>query len=471
MRAWLWRFTFALVVASVLATCGVVGGSWYLDHQFTKAKEVAVRLDAEARGPMNFLLLGSDSRAFVNEDQDERSFGDEGEVGGQRADAIMVLRVEPDSHVGLLVSFPRDLRVTYPDRKGYHRINEAFDDGPQGVVDVIQANFDIPIHHYLEVDFAGFRSMVDAIGGVKMYVPSPVRDRKTGLSVPEPGCATLDGTQALAWVRSRFFQYQENGKWRSDPRSDLGRIERQQEFIRRLMSQAMAKGATHPLRANRLANAALRNLTVDAEFHVKDALRLVQAFRTVGPAAVEMMALPVRSVAYGLRPTSEADAVVARLRGAGEDTGEDGGRPSTPATPAGVRVRILNGAGVAGLAGKTTRQLTGLGFNATQPADADHFYSRTEIRYLPTSEHKVELLARYTGGVGKLVPDAKLGNLDVVVIVGKDWKTITAKPGPARNAPAASTTTTSSTTTTTVAPPPSTAPPATPEGAAPQPAC
>lgn len=93
---------------------------------------------------MNLLILGSDSRAFVSGEADQDSFGDTRVVGGQRADVIVVAHLDPGSGRGLLVSFPRDLYVSYPGRKGLHRINAAFADGPQGVIDVIRANFDIP---------------------------------------------------------------------------------------------------------------------------------------------------------------------------------------------------------------------------------------------------------------------------------------------------------------------------------------
>jgi LCP family protein required for cell wall assembly len=312
LRAWCWRYVLALVLASLLTAAGLLGGSWYLDHKFESAKDVSLRLSQGP--PANFLILGSDSRAFVEDPQDEASFGGTHLVGGQRADAIIVARVEPRARRGLLVSFPRDLLVRQRGQ-GTRRINEAFERGPQGVIDVLRDNFDIPIHHYLEVDFAGFRTMVDAIGGVRMHIPAPVRDRLTGLDVKTAGCVVFDGAQALAWVRSRHFTYLEDGKWRSDPTGDLGRIQRQQEFIRRLMSRAISAGALNPIRANNLANVALANLKVDDTLHVRDALRLVRAFRSVAPGAVEMLALPTQPAGQLLRPAPAAKAVVTRLRG------------------------------------------------------------------------------------------------------------------------------------------------------------
>jgi LCP family protein required for cell wall assembly len=453
------------VLVSVLAAGGLTGGAWYLDHKLGSANEVDVELARNLPGPMNFLILGSDSRAFVADETDEASFGDTSEVGGQRADAIILARVEPRTHRGLLVSFPRDLRVTQPGRKGSHRINEAFEAGPQGVIDVLEENFGIPVHHYVQLDFAGFRGMVDAIGGVRMYVPSPVRDRKTGLDVPQPGCVTFDGRQALAWVRSRDFSYLEAGKWRTDPSADIGRIERQQEFIRRLMGQAIRRGALNPLRANRLADAAMANLTVDSTFRARDGLRLVRAFRGVGPAAVEMVAIPTVPAGVQLRVNAkEAEPLLARLRG--ETDATPAGQPAVPAgvVPSQVRVRVLNGSGADGVASQANAALARAGFATAVPADADRYdYARTEIRYAPGARAKAQLVAGYLKGAGRTVADKSLANLDVVVVLGRDYKGVADRPGAA---PPASTTT--------AAPSPSTAVPApapTPAGAPAQPAC
>ena len=158
-----------MAVTTTLTAVALGGGTWYLEHKLSQAASVDVALDSKLPGAINFLILGSDSRAFVETEADAGSFGDTGVVSGQRADAMIIARVEPRSKQGLLVSFPRDLLVR--NKAGnLRRINESFTGGPQGVIDVMKANFGIPIHHYIELDFAGFRSMVDAIGGVTMYI-------------------------------------------------------------------------------------------------------------------------------------------------------------------------------------------------------------------------------------------------------------------------------------------------------------
>jgi LCP family protein required for cell wall assembly len=461
-RVFLWRLALALVLTTAVAAIGLGGGGVLLQHKFAQAKSVRVDLDKSLPGSMNILLLGSDSRAFVEDSEDKGSFGDTRAVGGQRADVIIIARVEPKARRAVLVSIPRDTYVRLPKYKSQVLINQSFEDGPQGVINAIKSNFGVPIHHYAEVDFDGFRAMVDAIGGVRMYVPAPSRDhpnqpdnKGTGLNIKTAGCQTFDGTTALAWVRSRYFQYYEAGKWRSDPTSDLGRISRQQDFLRRLMTQAIEKGAFNPIKANRLADAAMANLTVDSTFNVKDGLKVVQAFRPVGPAGVEMVALPTKPVGQHLAVSDAAQPLIARLRGEVDPaaTGEASGSKSAPkVAPADVKVRVLNGTGTPGQAGDAAADLGAVGFSPAGLGDAANFaYAKTEIRYAQNAQPKAALLARYLGGTGKLVADSTIRGTDLVLVVGTDWKGVTPPAGASGQsaAPAPSTTVTTAPTTTT----------------------
>jgi len=491
-RVFLWRLALAFVLTSTAAAVGLAGGSVMLEHKFAQAKSIKVDLDGEIPGAMNILLLGSDSRAFVEDASDEGSFGDTSLVGGQRADVIIIARIEPKARRAILVSIPRDTYVRLPKYRGQVLINQSFEDGPQGVINAIKSNFGIPINHYAEIGFDGFRKMVDAIGGVRMYIPAPSRDKPppgshnggTGLDIRTAGCQMLNGTQALAWVRSRYFQYYEAGKWHADPTADLGRISRQQDFLRRLMAQAVEKGALNPIRASHLADAAMANLTVDSTFDVKDGLRVVQAFRPVGAAGIEMVALPTRPVGVHLAVSSDAAPIIARLRG--EVPAPAGGEASAASTapkvaPADVKVRVLNGSGSPGAAGEAAAALGSAGFSPAGSGDADKFgYQKTEIHYAAAAQPKAALLARYLNGVGRLVPDSSVRGTDLVLIVGGDWKGVTAPAGTPSQSGAgqsasgqtgagkASATTVSPTTATTAAPSGSAPKPA---GGPAQPAC
>ena len=173
---------------------------------------------------------------------------------GERSDTIMVLRVDPVAKRVAILSFPRDLYVEIADGGGMSRINSAYErDEPQRLANTIYDNFEIPIDHYIQVDFCAFKTLVDAVGGVAVPFEFPARDDNTGLNVPEAGCFTFDGEHALAYVRSRHYEYEDppgSGNWQTDPTSDLGRISRQQDFLRRTLAGLLDTGPLNP-RASR----------------------------------------------------------------------------------------------------------------------------------------------------------------------------------------------------------------------------
>ncbi len=167
-------------------------------------------------------------------------------VEGQRSDTMMVAHVEPSAQKTFVVCFPRDLMVDIPGTPGKQQINAAYSlGGPELVSQTLKANFDIDINHYLEVDFKSFQEIVNEIGNVSVYLPGRLRDLETSLYTPYgAGCYALNGDAALAYVRSRNLEIadpngpivDEDGEhWRMfDVRSDLDRIDRQQDFIRKL---------------------------------------------------------------------------------------------------------------------------------------------------------------------------------------------------------------------------------------------
>jgi LCP family protein required for cell wall assembly len=428
----------ALGVALVLTVGGVVGANVVIDAKLGDITRVELKLPPADPGKEgNFLLIGSDTRQFEdpsNASQAE-TFGDPSTQGGQRSDTIMVVHVEPESRKSFVVSFPRDLWVNIPG-VGESKINAAFNDGPQKVVDTLKANFGVEVNHYLEVDFASFQAIVNAIGKVPVYVPAQARDDYTGFSVPAAGCYKLDGKTALEYVRTRYLEFYDTdtGTWKpASAIPDLGRIGRQQNFIRRIGSLAYRRALGNPLVANDLADSVIPKLRVDGNLSRSDIFKLVKTFRTVDPSdpsSVEMITLPT----YGDKSSSGQDI----LRPDEPDAGQIIQRLKTfavpPAPPKGilpaqVRVRVLNGSGQQGIAGTTLDTLqrqygfagAGLGNHARTPG--------TEVRYRPGVEKAAKLVLSYLGGRGKLVKDAKIADTDVVVVVGRDFKGIVAPPG------------------------------------------
>jgi LCP family protein required for cell wall assembly len=146
----------------------------------------------------NYLLVGSDSRAGADpSDADFNAVGAEGDIGGQRSDTLMVMHYVKKSGSVSLLSVPRDLWVAIGGGEDHQRINTAYQAGTDVLVRTVQSALGVPIHHYVEIDFQGFKKIVDAVGGVSVCVDHPSRDKHTGLFM-KPGCSTLDGVEALA---------------------------------------------------------------------------------------------------------------------------------------------------------------------------------------------------------------------------------------------------------------------------------
>ncbi len=214
LRAFPFRLAVALAVTTSLMVVGIVGVNLAIDSKLSVIKRVDVAVASAPPEGANYLLIGSDTRSFVQGSTEEEAFGTGSDVGGQRSDTMMVIHVEPGSQQTLAVSFPRDLWVDIPG-VGNSKINAAFNDGPDKTIETLKANYGIDINHYIEVDFESFRGIVNAIGSVPIYFPYPARDELTGLSVIAGGCIRLDGYNALAYVRSRFLEYYnvETNRW------------------------------------------------------------------------------------------------------------------------------------------------------------------------------------------------------------------------------------------------------------------
>jgi LCP family protein required for cell wall assembly len=222
-------------------------------------------VDPEAK---NFLITGADNNACIDPNSPyAAAFGDREEMG-ERSDTIMLMRVDPSTRRAAVLSFPRDLWVKIDGRSGRGRINSAYvRDDPTRLRNTLYGEFGLPVDHFIQVDFCAFKVMVEAVGGVTVPFAYPARDTHTGLNVPEPGCYTFDGDHALAYVRSRYYQYFEDGEWKSDPASDLGRVSRQQDFLRRVLSSALAKGFD-PGVARDMIRAATDHVVLDNELTI-----------------------------------------------------------------------------------------------------------------------------------------------------------------------------------------------------------
>ena len=247
-------------------------------------------LDTEGLDAQNFLLTGSDNGACT--DPSSATSGGIGDrtSSGERSDTIMIIRIDPSTKRAAILSFPRDLWVDIAGTTRQNRINSAFQStDPNRLVATIKENFDVPVDHYVNINFCAFKEIVTAVDGVKVPFLYPTRDKKTGLNVTTPGCINFDGDTALAYVRSRSgYRYFDptSQTWLEDPTGDLGRIKRQQDFLRRSMQRALDKGSKSLSVANNLLNAALKNVITDDQLSPRGMLTLAQAMRDLNTQSI-----------------------------------------------------------------------------------------------------------------------------------------------------------------------------------------
>ena len=237
----------------------------------------------------NFLLTGSDNGACPDGDGTAGGIGDR-TTFGERSDTIMLLRVDPTINDVAVLSFPRDLWVNIAGTTRQARINSAFDSkDPSRLIRTINDNFGVPVDHYVNVNLCAFKEIVDSVGGVKIPFAHRTKDDRVGFREVGPGCVELRGGQALAYVRSRTgYRYfdETKQKWVGDPTGDIGRITRQQDFLRRSMQRALDRGTTNPATANALLNVALDRVITDDQLTPRDLLTLAQAMRNLDTRGV-----------------------------------------------------------------------------------------------------------------------------------------------------------------------------------------
>ncbi|MEM8706152.1 MAG: LCP family protein [Actinomycetota bacterium] len=309
-RRWPWvAAALLLVIGLPVAVVGLSAwGSW----RGVERVELADVLAGSSTGT-NYLVVGTDSRDGVDADTANAGVIFGADVAGERTDTIAVLRVEGDA-VSLL-AIPRDLYVPLA-TGSTNRINAAFAfGGPEALVATVQDQLGIGIDHYLEVDLAGFLGLVDALGGVTIDFPHPAFDDRSGLAVETAGPNELDGSQALAYVRSRRYTEVVDGQQITDPTSDLGRVERQQRFLAAVMAEL---GATrNPFTLIGAMGAVGDHVAVDQDLGLVDAARLGLRLRGAEPASVTVPTdrFITDSGADVLVLNAESDAVLAPFRG------------------------------------------------------------------------------------------------------------------------------------------------------------
>jgi LCP family protein required for cell wall assembly len=459
-----------VVVAVILVVTGAAYG--YVQFQFAQITKIHIpdlfregsTSQSEAQSgsnipPFTLLAVGSDSRNIAGGSQYQGSGASY--VTGARSDSIVLLRVNPADRAIALLSIPRDSLVPIPGQ-GVTRINEAFNAGnAQLLVTVLQQDYGIQVNHYAEANFDTFQQLANAVGGVDIWFPAGGMDAYSLFKVG-PGCNNLTGSLALAFVRSREYEYQVPGggyQYQLLPESDLARIQRQQAFVKLALQKARKIAPTNITALNSLVSSVTSNLTLDSTFSNSELLRLADTFRSANLSDIPQFIYPTTNsttVAGALDPNYTAGAKVIKQW---LDVGQPAPRPSaasaTPSTspattvvaPSSVQVEVANGSGVTGQAAQAAQDLQGLGYQTTVSSVRYYPTQRKDlVLYAPDSRTDATQVQSELAGGATLEEDSALTqspyNLEVV--------TGTSFAGMTGAAPSAATTTSPQSTSTTV---------------------
>ena len=254
------------VVLVVLVLLGAM--YFFLDSRLARNNALVDYAGRPAAGAgQNWLITGSDSRAGLTRAQKRQLHT--GSDAGHRSDTILILHIPSNGGRPVLISLPRDSYVNIPGY-GQNKINAAYSfGGPKLLAQTVQNSTGLRIEHYIGIGFGGLVNVVDAVGGVRMCLPTSIHDQASGLHL-KAGCQTLDGAEALGYVRTRHqFANQ-----------DLQREQNQQLFLRALLRK-MTSPATllNPFASVPAAFGAAGAVKVDKGTHLYQLLQLALALR------------------------------------------------------------------------------------------------------------------------------------------------------------------------------------------------
>ncbi|MFJ4368246.1 LCP family protein [Streptomyces chartreusis] len=418
----------------VLGVAGV--GAWvYQDlNDNIRSADVDDRIGGDrpvnlSPGSKNILVVGSDSRDGAN-----AKYGKD--LTTMQSDTLMVLHVPANREWATVVSFPRDSWVGIPAcDKGdgsnsaphHYKINEAFAIGGSGgevagaaacSIKTVEANTGLRIDHFMSVDFQGFKGMVDALEGIEVCPKEAIHSEKARLDM-EPGCQTVRGEQALGYVRVRYGV---------GDGSDIGRIGRQQEFMDALAAKAKDK-LTSPKALYGFLQSGTKSLTTDPDLAgIKPLYGLASELKGIPSDRLTFLTVPnypreadiatdKANVVWQYPQATDLFTDLAKDREVDKKRLEAGAK--NPLYASAVRVQVLNGTPVQGLAGTVAEQLRTAGVTVTGTGNAPAHASATEVTYPPGLEKQAKALAARLPGVKAVrAADATAGV--VTLVVGKD---------------------------------------------------
>ncbi|MDQ1712363.1 MAG: hypothetical protein QOE45_1813 [Frankiaceae bacterium] len=368
----------------------------------------------------NFLLVGSDSREGLSPAELKKAATEF--TPGRRSDTIILIHLAADRKHVTLVSFPRDSYVEIPAHgsKAAHlaKINTAFSaGGPELTIQTVERLTHVRVDHYIEVNFAGFQRLVDAVDGVEVCLTKPAKEPLSGIDLPA-GRSKIKGAQALSFVRQRYDL----------PRGDLDRIQRQQQFLGALMRKVMSRGVLlNPVRLKGFLDVGTKSVQVDSGLSLDTMRSLATAMKGMDPARVSFVTAPVEKIA---RRDGQSVALLDQAAGAALFDAVAHDRPlAKPPAPVpskltvparDIRLTVLNGTGIARRAAKAADELRGVGFRVAGTGNADGAtYDRTVARYSPGNEAAAATVAASLHGAKT---EASASATTITVVVGRDYK-------------------------------------------------
>jgi LCP family protein required for cell wall assembly len=388
---------------------------------------------------LNILIIGSDSRQGLG-----RKFGSD--VLGARSDTSMLLHIAPGHTRADIISFPRDSMVPVlacaNDQQGHpgqsaqpgevERLNATFSAGGAPCLwKTLEQETGIRIQHFVEVNFAGFQSIVNDVGGVPVCLPFAINNPQARLHLAA-GKRVVNGAQALAFVRLR-----EN----IGEGSDTQRIQRQQYFLAAVMQKLKATNLlSQPSRIFNVVRDVAKSLTTDSALDLSTMLRIADSMKSLSSSSVQLVTVPV--VPYAGDPAAElsweqpqSDQMFRAIeadrelptsaKGKAKANGQDKTAAADAAptvSPGKVSVQVLNGSGVNGVAGSAAAALEAKGFavTGTGPA-ANYSYTTTTIQYSsPAQLPEVDTLKAALGPV-VAQQDTALGAGSISLILGANY--------------------------------------------------
>lgn len=412
------RFLKVGVILGLSVTLAVAGGAAAVFvHVQNKFKQTHRNIPVDAKPddgkPVNVLVLGSDRRDVVDTSvREKRQY--RGGDSGQRADTIILIHISGDRKRAVLLHFPRDLRVRIPGRTGFHKINSAYEGGPSLMVKTVRKYTGLRIHHYVEVNFQSFRSIVNELGGVELCVNRSYDDPQSGLHIAQPGCYEFDGDEALSYVRAR----------KVDPDGDFGRIRRQQQFMRTLMDKITSLGVLlNPAKVIGLANAVSKGVVTDKGLSLGFVRTIANRLAGFNQKSVDFRVVPsyskfIDGLWFVVDRPQEAKPLFAAIRKDAPVLPPYGKTSLSLPDPSDVELTIRNASGDS-LFGRSERaRLRELGFVVERLGTTGE-QAATVILHEPGAELKAQLVSDQYPDADVRVSTAELPS-EVVLVLGAD---------------------------------------------------